>query len=80
MLTFVHEVNLVRFDEIVSQVRQDDRMDGQCGDGYCQGLFNLFSFTDFCSLLGVCKQSLHLGRVQKGEGQLPVPLQELGTD
>ena len=27
----------------MSQVRQNDRMDGQCGDGYCQGIFNIFS-------------------------------------
>ena len=27
----------------MSQVRQNDGMDGQCGDGYCQGLFDIFS-------------------------------------
>ena len=45
------------------QILQDGRVDGQRGDGYCQG---------------VRQQGLHLRGVQEGEGQLPISLQELG--
>ena len=43
------------------QVHQDGGVDGQRRDGDPEG---------------VRQQGLHLGRVQEGEGQLPVPLQE----
>ena len=45
------------------KVCQDGGVDGQCGDGHSQG---------------VRQQGLHLRRVQEGEGQLPVPVQEPG--
>ena len=47
------------------QIPEDGGVDGQRGDGHPEG---------------VRLQGLHLCRVQKREGQLPVPLQELGKD